>query len=164
MDFTEINSKGKRGELLGRIDRPNSRFRTAKTTIIKFGLHASFVELESAKRALNETTRMRSKKLLLLCRMSFKARTKRKRSKRNAGLLGDTGHKYLVSLRFRLLFLREEDVLINEKSVVFVLQLLLSLALLSSSNKGIITDSSTPYSLDFFGYETCTYSVGRFRS
>ncbi|GFU51814.1 transposable element Tc3 transposase [Trichonephila clavipes] len=56
MDFTEINSRGKRGELLGRIDRQNSRFRTAKTTIIKFGLHASFVELESAKSALNEST------------------------------------------------------------------------------------------------------------
>ncbi|GFY15187.1 uncharacterized protein TNCV_1570001 [Trichonephila clavipes] len=54
MDFTEINSRGKRGELLGRIDRQNSRFRTAKTIIIKFGLHASFVELESAKNALNE--------------------------------------------------------------------------------------------------------------
>ncbi|GFV97367.1 hypothetical protein TNCV_2038771 [Trichonephila clavipes] len=54
MDFTEINSRGKRGELLGRMDRKNSRFRTAKTTIIKFGLHASFVELESAKSALNE--------------------------------------------------------------------------------------------------------------
>ncbi|GFX36710.1 uncharacterized protein TNCV_1543141 [Trichonephila clavipes] len=50
MDFTEINSRGKRGELLQGIDRQNSRFRTAKTTIIKFGLHASFVELESAKR------------------------------------------------------------------------------------------------------------------
>ncbi|GFV68840.1 uncharacterized protein TNCV_1985051 [Trichonephila clavipes] len=55
MDFTEINSRGKRGELLERIDRQNSRFRTAKTTIIKFGLHASFVELESAKSAVNET-------------------------------------------------------------------------------------------------------------
>ncbi|GFX94214.1 hypothetical protein TNCV_4292591 [Trichonephila clavipes] len=51
MDFTEINSRWKRGELLGRIDRQNSRFRT---TIIKFGLHASFVELESTKSALNE--------------------------------------------------------------------------------------------------------------
>ncbi|GFT99238.1 hypothetical protein TNCV_4084151 [Trichonephila clavipes] len=50
MDFTEINSRGKR------IDRQNSRFRTAKTIIIKFGLHASFVESESAKNALNETT------------------------------------------------------------------------------------------------------------
>ncbi|GFU89479.1 hypothetical protein TNCV_3902951 [Trichonephila clavipes] len=39
------------GKLLGRIDGQNSRFRTAKTTIIKFGLHASFVELESAKSA-----------------------------------------------------------------------------------------------------------------
>ncbi|GFX44611.1 alkylglycerol monooxygenase [Trichonephila clavipes] len=56
MDFTEINSRGERGELLGRIDRQNSRFRTAKTIIIKFGLHASFVELESAKNALNEVT------------------------------------------------------------------------------------------------------------
>ncbi|GFX64346.1 uncharacterized protein TNCV_1413291 [Trichonephila clavipes] len=55
MDFTEINSRGKRGELLGRIDRQNSRFRTAKTIIIKFGLHASFVELEFAKNAVNET-------------------------------------------------------------------------------------------------------------
>ncbi|GFW51279.1 hypothetical protein TNCV_3254081 [Trichonephila clavipes] len=54
MDFTEINCRGKRGELLGRIDRQSSRFRTAKTTIMKFGLHASFVELESAKGALNE--------------------------------------------------------------------------------------------------------------
>ncbi|GFW09342.1 uncharacterized protein TNCV_2066011 [Trichonephila clavipes] len=54
MDFTEINSRGKRKELLGRIDRQNSLFRTAKTTIIKFGLHASFVELESSKSALNE--------------------------------------------------------------------------------------------------------------
>ncbi|GFT38239.1 hypothetical protein TNCV_764221 [Trichonephila clavipes] len=57
MDFTEINSRRKRGELLGRIDRKNSRFRTAKTTIIKFGLHASFVELESAKSALNKIVR-----------------------------------------------------------------------------------------------------------
>ncbi|GFW09126.1 hypothetical protein TNCV_315371 [Trichonephila clavipes] len=56
MDFTEINSRGKRGELLERIDRQNSRFRTDKTTIIKFYLHASFVELESAKSALNEPT------------------------------------------------------------------------------------------------------------
>ncbi|GFW81184.1 retrovirus-related Pol polyprotein from type-1 retrotransposable element R1 [Trichonephila clavipes] len=54
MDFTEINSRGKRGELLGRIDRQNSRSRTAKTIIIKFGLHASFVELESTKNAVNE--------------------------------------------------------------------------------------------------------------
>ncbi|GFT39934.1 uncharacterized protein TNCV_336451 [Trichonephila clavipes] len=54
MHFTEINSRGKRGELLGRIDRQNFRFRTAKTIIIKFGLHASFVELESAKNAVNE--------------------------------------------------------------------------------------------------------------
>ncbi|GFW72308.1 hypothetical protein TNCV_703451 [Trichonephila clavipes] len=54
MDFKEINFSGKRGELLGRIDRQNSRFRTSKTTIIKFGLHASFVELELAKSALNE--------------------------------------------------------------------------------------------------------------
>ncbi|GFX71064.1 uncharacterized protein TNCV_3648291 [Trichonephila clavipes] len=54
MDFTEINSRGKRAELLGRIDRQNSRFRTAKTIIIKFGLHASVVELESAKNAVNE--------------------------------------------------------------------------------------------------------------
>ncbi|GFY03098.1 hypothetical protein TNCV_981031 [Trichonephila clavipes] len=61
MDFTEISSRGKRGELLERIDRQNSRFRTAKTAIIKFGLHASFVELESAKSALNEhRTRERS--------------------------------------------------------------------------------------------------------
>ncbi|GFS56389.1 hypothetical protein TNCV_4388611 [Trichonephila clavipes] len=56
MDFTEINSRGKRGELLERIDGQNSRFGTAKTTIITFGLHASFVELESAKRALNEAS------------------------------------------------------------------------------------------------------------
>ncbi|GFT64802.1 hypothetical protein TNCV_2256501 [Trichonephila clavipes] len=35
MDFTEINSRGKRGELWERIDRQNSRFRTAKTTVIK---------------------------------------------------------------------------------------------------------------------------------
>ncbi|GFX98505.1 hypothetical protein TNCV_4002741 [Trichonephila clavipes] len=54
MDFTEINSRGKRGKLLGRIDRKNSRFRTAKTVIIKFGLHVSFVELESVKNAVNE--------------------------------------------------------------------------------------------------------------
>ncbi|GFV48842.1 DUF4817 domain-containing protein [Trichonephila clavipes] len=54
MDFTEINSSGKRGELLGRIDRQNSCFSTAKFIIIKFGLHASFVELESAKNAFNE--------------------------------------------------------------------------------------------------------------
>ncbi|GFY00633.1 hypothetical protein TNCV_2140271 [Trichonephila clavipes] len=54
MDFTEINSRGKRGELLGRIDRQNSRFRTAKTITIKVDLHASFVELESAKNALNQ--------------------------------------------------------------------------------------------------------------
>ncbi|GFY31443.1 hypothetical protein TNCV_4990021 [Trichonephila clavipes] len=54
MDFTEINSRVKRGELFERIDRQNSRFRTAKSTIIKFGLHASFVELEPAKSALNE--------------------------------------------------------------------------------------------------------------
>ncbi|GFT62241.1 hypothetical protein TNCV_1701261 [Trichonephila clavipes] len=53
-DFTEINSWGKRGELLGRIDRQNSCFRTAKTIITKFDLQASFVELESAKNALNQ--------------------------------------------------------------------------------------------------------------
>ncbi|GFW18960.1 uncharacterized protein TNCV_164761 [Trichonephila clavipes] len=60
MDFTEINSRGKRGELLGRIDRQNSRFRTAKTIIIKFGLHASFVELESAKNSVNECSQLAS--------------------------------------------------------------------------------------------------------
>ncbi|GFY26460.1 hypothetical protein TNCV_2877921 [Trichonephila clavipes] len=54
MDFTEINSRRKRGELLEHIDRQNFRFRTAKTTIIKFGLHASFVELESAKSACSQ--------------------------------------------------------------------------------------------------------------
>ncbi|GFU66777.1 ATP-dependent DNA helicase [Trichonephila clavipes] len=54
MDVSEINSRRK---LVGRIDRQNSRFRTAKTTIIKFGLHASFVELESAKSALNEISK-----------------------------------------------------------------------------------------------------------
>ncbi|GFU01346.1 transposable element Tc1 transposase [Trichonephila clavipes] len=54
MDFTEIKSSGKRGELLGCIDRQNYRFRTAKTIKINFGLHASFVELESAKNAVNE--------------------------------------------------------------------------------------------------------------
>ncbi|GFW96060.1 transposable element Tcb2 transposase [Trichonephila clavipes] len=58
MYFTEINSRRKRGVLLERIDRQNSRFRTAETAIIKFGLHASFVELESAKRALNESVTM----------------------------------------------------------------------------------------------------------
>ncbi|GFV68503.1 hypothetical protein TNCV_3129591 [Trichonephila clavipes] len=42
---------------MGRIDRQNSRFRTAKTIIIKFGLHTSFIELESAKSALNESFR-----------------------------------------------------------------------------------------------------------
>ncbi|GFX32090.1 hypothetical protein TNCV_4099391 [Trichonephila clavipes] len=50
MDFTEINPRGESRELLGRIDGQNSRFRTAKT----IGLHASFVELESAKNALNK--------------------------------------------------------------------------------------------------------------
>ncbi|GFY10259.1 hypothetical protein TNCV_2629381 [Trichonephila clavipes] len=59
MDFTEINSRGKREELLELIDRQNSLFRTAKTTIMKFGLHASFVELESAKSALNEDNRFK---------------------------------------------------------------------------------------------------------
>ncbi|GFW62953.1 cohesin subunit SA-1 [Trichonephila clavipes] len=54
MDFTEINSMGEAGELLWHIDREHSRFRTAKTIIIKFGFHASFVELESAKNAVNE--------------------------------------------------------------------------------------------------------------
>ncbi|GFV67840.1 uncharacterized protein TNCV_926061 [Trichonephila clavipes] len=53
-NYSVCSSRGKRGELLERIDRQNSRFRTAKTAIIKFGLHASFVELESAKIALNE--------------------------------------------------------------------------------------------------------------
>ncbi|GFX46761.1 transposable element Tc3 transposase [Trichonephila clavipes] len=38
------------------LGRQNSRFRAAKTTIIKFGLHASFVELESAKNAVNEVS------------------------------------------------------------------------------------------------------------
>ncbi|GFX71492.1 hypothetical protein TNCV_2694801 [Trichonephila clavipes] len=46
--------QGKRRVLLGGIDRQNSSFRTAKTIIIKFGLQASFLELESAKNALNE--------------------------------------------------------------------------------------------------------------
>ncbi|GFW20367.1 transposable element Tcb1 transposase [Trichonephila clavipes] len=58
MGFTEINSSGKRGEFLGRIDRQNSRFRTAKTTRTKFGLHDSFVELKSSKSALNEVITM----------------------------------------------------------------------------------------------------------
>ncbi|GFW63191.1 hypothetical protein TNCV_581311 [Trichonephila clavipes] len=63
MNFTEINSSGKRGELLGRIDRQNYRFRTAKTIIIKFGLHASFVELESAKNAVNEVDEFSNQRL-----------------------------------------------------------------------------------------------------
>ncbi|GFW35815.1 transposable element Tcb1 transposase [Trichonephila clavipes] len=46
--------RGEAGRVIERIDRQNSRSRTAKTTIIKFGLHASFVELESTKSALNE--------------------------------------------------------------------------------------------------------------
>ncbi|GFT47243.1 alanine aminotransferase 1 [Trichonephila clavipes] len=54
MDLTEINSSGMRGELFFRIDRQNYRFRTAKTIKINFGLHASFVELESDKNAVNE--------------------------------------------------------------------------------------------------------------
>ncbi|GFX07669.1 hypothetical protein TNCV_4159381 [Trichonephila clavipes] len=62
MDFTEINSRRKRGELFGRINRQNSRFRNAKTIIIKLGLHASFVELESAKDAVNEENSSRSSK------------------------------------------------------------------------------------------------------
>ncbi|GFT05928.1 hypothetical protein TNCV_3926741 [Trichonephila clavipes] len=53
-EFYGNQLQGKRGELLGRIDRQNCSFRTAKTIIIKFGFHASFVELESAKNALNE--------------------------------------------------------------------------------------------------------------
>ncbi|GFV58506.1 hypothetical protein TNCV_1055101 [Trichonephila clavipes] len=60
MDFTEINSMGEAGRVIGRIGRQNSRFRTAKTSIIKFGLHAFFVELESAKSALNESSKVRS--------------------------------------------------------------------------------------------------------
>ncbi|GFW72435.1 probable aminopeptidase NPEPL1 [Trichonephila clavipes] len=40
MDFMEINSRGKREKLLWRIDKQNSRFRTARTIIIKFGLYA----------------------------------------------------------------------------------------------------------------------------
>ncbi|GFV67381.1 hypothetical protein TNCV_3671361 [Trichonephila clavipes] len=59
MNFTEINSRGERRELLGHIDKQNCRFRAAKTTIIKFGLHASFVELESGKSALNEVIDIR---------------------------------------------------------------------------------------------------------
>ncbi|GFX54032.1 hypothetical protein TNCV_2336681 [Trichonephila clavipes] len=47
--------QGEAGKVIGRIGRQNSRFRTAKTTIIKFGLHISFVELESSKNALKET-------------------------------------------------------------------------------------------------------------
>ncbi|GFU26770.1 hypothetical protein TNCV_1838271 [Trichonephila clavipes] len=62
MDFTEINFRGKRGELLGRIDRQNSRFRTAKTIIIKFGLDASFVVLESSKNAVNEESQVNTSK------------------------------------------------------------------------------------------------------
>ncbi|GFV81629.1 adenylate cyclase type 2 [Trichonephila clavipes] len=54
MDFIEINSRGKRGELLGRIDRQNSRFLTAKTIIIKFCLRASFVELECRQRGIDD--------------------------------------------------------------------------------------------------------------
>ncbi|GFV41083.1 hypothetical protein TNCV_2666741 [Trichonephila clavipes] len=59
MDFTEINSRGKRGELLRRIDRQNSRFGTSETTIIEFGLPASSVQLESAKSAFNENYNIR---------------------------------------------------------------------------------------------------------
>ncbi|GFU67113.1 hypothetical protein TNCV_183771 [Trichonephila clavipes] len=40
------------------MDRQNSRFRTAKTIIIKFGLHAFFVELEFAKNAFSEIVRV----------------------------------------------------------------------------------------------------------
>ncbi|GFX47891.1 general transcription factor II-I repeat domain-containing protein 2A [Trichonephila clavipes] len=54
-DFTEINSRREWGKLLGRIEGQNFRFRTAKTIIIKFDLHSSFVELESAKNAVNES-------------------------------------------------------------------------------------------------------------
>ncbi|GFU13784.1 hypothetical protein TNCV_939931 [Trichonephila clavipes] len=68
MDFTEINSRGNQGELLGRFDRQNSRFRTAKTIIIKFGLHASFVELESAKNAVNEVYADNGLFIGLLCK------------------------------------------------------------------------------------------------
>ncbi|GFV00205.1 reverse transcriptase domain-containing protein [Trichonephila clavipes] len=46
--------QGEAGRVIGRIDRQNSRFRTATTIIIKFGYHASFVESESAKNAVNE--------------------------------------------------------------------------------------------------------------
>ncbi|GFW61683.1 hypothetical protein TNCV_3706181 [Trichonephila clavipes] len=58
MEFMEINSRGKRGELLERIDRQNSRFRTAKTRIIKFGFHGSFDELKSAKSVFNKIVRV----------------------------------------------------------------------------------------------------------
>ncbi|GFW64480.1 hypothetical protein TNCV_813151 [Trichonephila clavipes] len=53
MDFMEIKSRGKREELLWCIDRQNSRFRSTRTIIIKFGLLVSSVELESAKNDLN---------------------------------------------------------------------------------------------------------------
>ncbi|GFX88905.1 hypothetical protein TNCV_2576121 [Trichonephila clavipes] len=54
VDVKNITESGSGECYLGRIDRQNSRYRTAKTTISKFSSHASFVELDSAKNALNE--------------------------------------------------------------------------------------------------------------
>ncbi|GFX56553.1 uncharacterized protein TNCV_74991 [Trichonephila clavipes] len=53
--FYRNQLQGEAGRVIERIDKQNSRFGTAKTTIIKFGLYSSFVELDSTKSALNET-------------------------------------------------------------------------------------------------------------
>ncbi|GFU27399.1 hypothetical protein TNCV_3323131 [Trichonephila clavipes] len=52
-DFTEIDFDGGSGGLPGRIDKKNSRFRTTKLTVMKFGMHVSFVELKSTKKDKN---------------------------------------------------------------------------------------------------------------
>ncbi|GFU86339.1 hypothetical protein TNCV_2116921, partial [Trichonephila clavipes] len=69
-DFTELQVEA--GELLGRIDRQNSSFRTTRTIIIKFGLHVSFVELKSAKNALNGVTGRIDDKNSVFCSIRFR--------------------------------------------------------------------------------------------
>ncbi|GFT80701.1 DUF1758 domain-containing protein [Trichonephila clavipes] len=124
MEFMEINSRGKRGELLERIDRQNSRFRTAKTTIIKFGLHASFVELEFAKSALNEALSLpvptRSENFNLFFQSLERAFLTKKindeyKSEILINLLGERAHNVL-------LYIKEEELNDYEKLKSIVLR------------------------------------------
>ncbi|GFW95869.1 HTH_Tnp_Tc3_2 domain-containing protein [Trichonephila clavipes] len=99
MEFTEINSRGKRGELLEGIDRQNSRLRTAKTTIIKFGLHASFVELESAKREIGNRVGREQTTVMRICDLWMQEETDRSVTSQNVAQHTESVTHYSVTVR-----------------------------------------------------------------